>query len=435
MTIILCKSIKLQNRKWVTIQAPEWFVHDPVARRYDEIFEMLDWSAIAPEEKPDRLPVGRLPHPESAYIKAFMVMIIEKKAFVSELYKYLIEHPALVWVLGFRFVPATDSVHGFDVARSIPCERHFRRKLHQLNLDTLNDLLRQTIQQAQVLDPNLGETIAIDTKHIYAWVRENNPKAYVKERYDPQRQPRSDPDCRLGLKRRSNQTVQEDAKAGKSQWLWGYGTGIAVAPSVGGNGFVVADFTQPFHENDVTYGLPLVEQSRLNTSRPARNIIADAAFDAWYMYQCSVETGGIAAIALNSRGKHIPTLDERGHPLCRDCQQSMDYLYQWMQDHHRLARFQCPHCQRITKMNIEPGHIMRVRLDRQSEIYKTLYSKRTTTERINSQATALGIEHPKQRRQSAIAHRNRLTYIILNLMTLQRIHQHSLKIRSPDNAA
>jgi hypothetical protein len=51
----------------------------------------------------------------------------------------------------------------------------------------------------------LGESISLDTKHILAWVKENNPKAYLPNgRYDKQRQPKGDPDCRLGCKRRSN---------------------------------------------------------------------------------------------------------------------------------------------------------------------------------------------------------------------------------------
>ena len=51
----------------------------------------------------------------------------------------------------------------------------------------------------------LGECISMDTKHIIAWVKENNPKAYVSHRYDKTQQPTGDPDCKLGCKRRHNQ--------------------------------------------------------------------------------------------------------------------------------------------------------------------------------------------------------------------------------------
>jgi hypothetical protein len=52
--------------------------------------------------------------------------------------------------------------------------------------------------------PNLGEVVAFDVKHIYAWVKENNPRAYIKDRYDKTQIPLGDPDCRLGVKRSTN---------------------------------------------------------------------------------------------------------------------------------------------------------------------------------------------------------------------------------------
>jgi hypothetical protein len=38
-------------------------------------------------------------------------------------------------------------------------------------------------------------------------LKENNPKAYVSDRYDKAKQPVGDPDCRLGCKRRRNQST------------------------------------------------------------------------------------------------------------------------------------------------------------------------------------------------------------------------------------
>ena len=44
------------------------------------------------------------------------------------------------------------------------------------------------------------------------------------------------------------------------------------------------------------------------------------------------------------------------------------------------------------------------------------------TERINSQACALGIERPHLCNGQAIANRNTLIYALINLYFLQRIH-------------
>jgi hypothetical protein len=61
----------------------------------------------------------------------------------------------------------------------------------------------------------MGECISLDTKHILAWVKENNSKAYVEKRYDKNKQPAGDPDCKLGCKRthnrREKQALGQDA--------------------------------------------------------------------------------------------------------------------------------------------------------------------------------------------------------------------------------
>lgn len=66
---------------------------------------------------------------------------------------------------------------------------------------------------------------------------------------------------------------------------------------------------------------------------------------------------------------------------------------------------------------------IRLQLDRSAEPYKTIYAQRTATERLFSQARELGMERPKLRNGAAIANLNTLIYVLLNLRTLQRIHQ------------
>ena len=60
-------------------------------------------------------------------------------------------------------------------------------------------------------------------------------------------------------------------------------------------------------------------------------------------------------------------------------------------------------------------------------MYKEIYKQRTATERINSQAVALGIERPKLRNGLSIANHNTLTYILINLHALQRVRQRLAK--------
>ena len=73
--------------------------------------------------------------------------------------------------------------------------------LHFLLADSVRLILAELPASRQ--EP--PQCISLDTKHVLAWVKENNPKAYVAERYDKTKQPAGDPDCKLGCKRRHNQ--------------------------------------------------------------------------------------------------------------------------------------------------------------------------------------------------------------------------------------
>src|SRR5438874_1783671 len=66
-----------------------------------------------------------------------------------------------------------------------------------------------TVVALQQEIPGLGEVMAFDVKHIYAWVKENNPRVYVKDRYAKDQVLVGDPDCKLGVKRSSNRSIPD----------------------------------------------------------------------------------------------------------------------------------------------------------------------------------------------------------------------------------
>ncbi len=420
--MILQREVMQQNREVKLVTVPDGFAKDRVAQRYIAFFEWLDWTQVLERDETQVYP-GRLPHSEASYIKAYLVMVCEKHSTVSTLHQYLLEHPALVWVIGFRVVADEQRIEGFDVEASIPTAGHLRRKLQTLNDRVLTALLAGTVETLCEIIPDLGETVSLDVKHIYAYVKANNPRTYVKDRYDKTQQPSGDPDCRLGVKRNRNQETTSGQTKVEKEYLWGYGTGIAVTRTPEGDEVVLAEYTQPFNAADVTYGLSLLERSRRNLKRPPRNITADAAFDAWYMYQGSAEVGGIAAIALNLRGHPTTCFGENGYPICACNGLEMTPGCIWIEDTHRCQSFTCFHCRNHRILNIEPGGLMRLQLDRQSDAYKNIYKQRTAAERINSQAKEHGIERPRQRNQQSVAHRNTLIYIVINVKTLHRIHK------------
>ncbi|HEX4208727.1 MAG TPA: hypothetical protein VHZ51_31900 [Ktedonobacteraceae bacterium] len=74
----------------------------------------------------------------------------------------------------------------------------------------------------------------------------------------------------------------------------------------------------------------------------------------------------------------------------------------------------------VKNVNQELGGLQRITLDRQSPLYRAIYTQRTSCERINSQAKELGIEHPKVHNGRSVANLNTLIYLVINARALQR---------------
>jgi hypothetical protein len=141
-----------------------------------------------------------------------------------------------------------------------------------------------------------------------AWVKENNPKAYVPDRFNKAKQPAGDPDCRLGCKRRHNRVSSSETPTRNprsastlkvGEYHWGYASGVVVANPDYGE-FVIAELTQPFDCADVTYFFPLMHQTDERLGHRPRYGTFDAAFDAWYVYahfyRENDPLGGFAAV-------------------------------------------------------------------------------------------------------------------------------------------
>jgi hypothetical protein len=412
------------------VSLPQPGLTDPLVLRYRDFFALLDWTLV-PERESQRPWPGRTPHPTSAYIKALVVKVGEHLPYITTLRAFLLEHPGLVVELGFLPVRDPTQPWGIDLDRTVPCARWLRHQQRTLDPHLLAALLADTVQTLSDLVPDVGTTVAVDVKHIYAWVSENNPKASVPQRFDPTRQPRGDPDCRLGIKRRSNQ-----AGATPTEYLWGYGTGLVSALTTLAGDVVLAEATAPFNRTDITYYAPLHAQAQQHLGVAPTNVAADAAFDAWHVYHSCAIRGGLAAIPLNDRGPR-PQRSPDGHPYC-DHGYVMTPTSPFVhEDGYRAQHYRCPlryphltgevcadarfaqgGCRKV--VNIEAGGLMRLQLDRTAPAYLAVYRQRTSAERINAQATALGIERPKVRRAGAVARLNTLTYIVINLRAIQR---------------
>src|SRR5205085_5913057 len=77
--------------------------HDPVVQEYRAFFSLFDWSVVD-QWQAQHSRRGRPAHPESAYLKAFLIRIHRKFSYTSELRHFLVTHPLLILELGFHLV-------------------------------------------------------------------------------------------------------------------------------------------------------------------------------------------------------------------------------------------------------------------------------------------------------------------------------------------
>jgi hypothetical protein len=441
---------------------PRFVADDALARKYLDLLGPLNWDAF-PQRDPHRPWPGPEPMPREPFVAAYLVKLDQNIRYMTHLRTFLVRHPPLVWILGFPLISCDDSPWGFDADASVPSARQLSRVLRTLDNDRLQFLLDGTVQlliDALPDDVDLGEAISLDTKHIIAWVRENNLKDYVKDRYDKDKQPSGDPDCRLGCKRRRNRAPSTSgdsddppptpttdpvpaSQARVGEFYWGYGTGVVATKVPGWGEFVLAEHTQPFNRSDASYFFPLIADVERRLGGQPRHGAFDGGFDAHYVYQYFYEAGGFAAIPFAERGGITRAFDAQGRPLCQTglpMPLKSTYICRTSLVEHERGRYACPllfpeatgavcpighdnwhkgGC--VVTMATCEGARIRYQLDRESDAYKAIYKQRTATERINALAVELGIERPKLRNGAAVANQNTLIYVLLNLRAVQRV--------------
>jgi hypothetical protein len=455
---------------------PRFVAECAVTRKYLDLLGPLDWEHF-PERDAQRPWPGPPPARRAPFVAAYLVKLDQPKRYMSDLRQFLVEHPALVWALGFELAPAPAFPWGFDVQASLPSARHFGRVLRTLPNPALQFLLDGTVtclQRELPPEVHFGQAISIDTKHILAWVMENNPKAYLTEhqRLDKTRQPRGDRDCKLGCKKKHNPSAAGD-EVGPARtpttnpkpptnfspadvYYWGYASGVAATKVPEWGEFALAELTQTFDRNDITYFLPLIGQveRRLGFKPPFGAF--DAAFDPFYVFEYFHAAGGFAAVPLAKRGGFHFSFDDQGRPLCQAglaMPLKSTFMCHTGDVEHQKGRYACPllypqpggaTCPIRHKnwpkggctvtMATSIGARLRYQIDRDGDDFKALYKQRTATERINSQAVELGIERPKLRNRRSIANQNTLIYVLINLRAIQRVRARKAELAGHQEA-
>ena len=404
--------------------------HDPVVLHYKELFGSLNFSLL-PEAK-----YGPQGNSIEVYVKTFLVMIEEGIESSEKLRLFLVRHPALVVFLGFKLKGISkDLPFGFHIEETVPTARHLRRKLQEIHNSHLKLLLHDTINKLDELKL-LNGIAAMDTKEIWAFVKENNPKQYVKDRYKKQNIPSGDRTCALGAKPSSNKDKNGKKKA---RYFWGYKSGAIFSQTQYGVACLSED-TCPANKPDVKFFFPLI-WSLASLGINVKVFLADAAFDAWYVYAAVDALDAKAYIPINTRGHKIlkQEFGPNGRPVCQKGLE-MDNGGKWFdkQKGYHRQKATCPlvnprtgkkkkkhentHCDILNSkpkgctrvINLDDPDNLRFAMDRQSKHFKDTYKQRTLAERGFSILKSYGMENPMQRNINSVSNLVTLAYCLMN---------------------
>lgn len=397
------------------IPTPAWVAADPIVAAFRALVAPIDWSLLP--ERDAEMP-GPHPIPVAVYLKALLVKIDKRLSSIEALRRYLEEHPALCWEVGFR--PRGQRPR-------LPSSRWLRIQQQRLG-PLVAQVLEQTVCTLAATMPDLDAMVALDATHHLAWVKQNNPNQSVAHRFDARQQPAGDPDCRLGAK-----TVHSGPDLDRKLAFWGYHSAIVATETVAG-AVVLGATICPVVAQEVTLARPLVAQLQTTLGHPPAGLTADAAFDAGWLWDWVIAPGGTVAIAHNPRGGTTPR-SPAGHPYCAQGQ-VMRPTSRVLTGTGPLQHYGCPlvghpeatcpdprfrrkGCHK--QITVSPGALARVNVDRHSATYRTAYAKRTMVERVFSRIKSWGLDRPRARSLSSVTTIVLTGYLLLNLHTLHQL--------------
>jgi hypothetical protein len=395
---------------------------DPVVTQYRTLFATLDWSVVEPDPWAE-LRSGPVPTPVSAYLKALIVKADQGLRSIPALRQYLLAHPRLAQELGFGAEKRATLAAGCW----LPSERWLRTQQHRL-APLVHRLLDHSVRRLAAHLPTLASVTALDATHHLAWVKQNNQNQTVTRRFDPTRQPAGDPDCRLGAK-----TLHPRPFASSKHAFWGYHSAI-VATETSAGPVVLGATVAPVVAQEVQLARALIPQVTATLGHAPNALAADAAFDAWWVWDWPVAAGGMAAIAANRR-RGAPPRSPDGHPICA-AGHVMRPTWRGTHRDHAVQTYGCPlrsdpaatcadprfatgGCGK--QINSEPGGMARALVDRSSPAYQTVYAQRTCAERVFSQIKRWGLGRPCARSLATVTTVILCGYLLLNLRTLRHL--------------
>ena len=292
--------------------------------------------------------------------RAYMLSFILDMDCTNDLIRRLEESPNFI------------EVCGFNMDKPLPSRWTFDRFIISLaeHLGPVERLLDRAIDQLHQKLPEFGFTVAVDSTPVRS---HSNPEKKVK----------SDPEANFIVKEGVIRKI----------WKWGYKLHLLTDTTWE---LPIACEVTLARESDVTNLIPLINKARQKFAWfTPWHVVADKGYDAGYNYKAIYDIGSIPIIKMKERPQsdYRYSLDETGIPHCpaglpllligHDKKKGMKYVCP-----HRAGKFRCSllHQCTLKVVWIRPYWEYRkfCSIPRDSDAWNTLYSTRTSIERVNS---------------------------------------------------
>jgi hypothetical protein len=384
------------------------FTSQPKQKFYDDLFLSLNL---------DELPLhnaktGRKGATNHAFVCAFIVMKCEGFSQVSDLHDYLTNNLIIAYYCGF------------NIFEPLPSYASFTRFIRDFDNEILQKIMKSTVLKATGLGLISNKFIALDATPIKANVCNNNPKSFSPNKFTKGAQPKSDKDCRLGVQTASNSKNEQ-----KFEFYWGYKNHILVDCI---SGLPICEITTGANVSDSSTCLPLLAKTNAFLPLYGFNFLADKAYDNKQTYNTVKELySGNCFIPLNQRNTKNPAKLPIETPFCEGGL-LMHKCGTFSDNGRTRQKFCCPFksnkkgicpCNHknwnngkknrgCTKYFTLPSDY-RLKIDRNSISFKSIYSLRTEAERYNSRFKLTGCERVFVRNENSVKNLNTLAHISL----------------------
>ena len=124
---------------------------------------------------------------------AFVVMKCEGFGYITDLVDYLDNNRLIAYYCGF------------DITKPLPSYWTYDRFLRKVDHELVEKIMQAQVRKLYEMGVLDASFIGLDSTPIMANTKQNNPKSLVKNKFDPKKQPKADPDCALGVHTASNQ--------------------------------------------------------------------------------------------------------------------------------------------------------------------------------------------------------------------------------------